>query len=224
MKTKAFLFSLFFSILGCIGNNSKKNNPSITSNQEKNDTISIADSLIEIKYQLKESIFEQYSKIPLSIFESNDGVDHSKYEEFIEMDSLINKYEDYSLSDREKQLLAILKFKKHLLLSNYTEAIKELEILPDDLETENYKNLLLGIAYNLKGDSLDSEKHFKELLAKFETSDQNASDCKKYILIKVLSESKEIHICKDYLTVYEGMKVEGKIELIKDYVLTDLEL
>ncbi|WP_340077898.1 hypothetical protein [Leptobacterium sp. I13] len=216
MKNSVYIYLLLI-LFGCSDKNSKQKTKSDFSQKE--------DSLIEAKYNIKEQIFEQYLRIPLSIFESNDGVDYSKYEEFIRLDSLLDQYSrDYLLLDKEKQLLAITKSKEYLILSKYSKVIRELEAIPNNSEYENYKNLLLGVSYDLKGDSVNSKKHFKELLAKFEYSNQSVSDCEKYILVNVLSDSKEINFCKDYLKEYEQMRNTDKIELIKTYILGDLEL
>ncbi len=224
MKTEVLFFVLFFFTFSCLNNNSKGIDR-LTIPNKKNGLEINADSLIEAKYKLKEKILDQYSNIPLSIFESSDKRDYSKYREVVKLDSLFNIYSKCSLSDKEQQLFAIIKFKTKLKLLDYTSALKELELISFNEDFENYKNVLLGVAYSLKGDIAMRNKIFNNLFEKFESyPSKDNRDCNKYLMLKVLSNSNDLNICKDKLEDFEYLKSMGNVEIIKNYFLTDVEL
>ena len=186
--------------------------------------IFLNDSIVEAKYVIKEKIIRQGDKIPTDIFASNDGIDHSEYEEFIQLDSLISVYESYPLTNKEKELLNFFEAKKHLILSQYSKSIEKLKNVKE-YSYENYKNLMLGITYDLVDDNINSKKHFRKLLLQFEEmSEDNPFECDMYFLVKILSNSSEINKCGQYLDIYKKMKKQGKIQLVKENILDNVQL
>ncbi len=194
---------------------------------DSDESMSVVDTVdtSEDMYELKEKIIMVYNQIPTSIFEVNDGIDYSNLDEAIKLDSLFGEYSRHKLSDKEKQLFGIAKFKAQLKLLHYENAINELKSIPVHPEFENYKDVLFGIAYNFKGDTVLKKRYFNKLLKKFEDSVANgAEDCGKYFILKVLSGSDELKICENRLQEFKELKSMGGKEIVRNYFLTDLEL
>jgi hypothetical protein len=217
MKRILLYFVIPLSIISCLGQNSKTEKVSIES-----ESIKTNDSIKEVKYQFKEKINNLYLRLPFA-FGLKDDIDYSQYEEFKEFDSIVNQYTKYPLSDNEKQLLTITSAKKNLILSKYSEVIQILNELPENSDLNNYKNILLAICYDLKGDSFNSSKIFKNLLNELE-QDKN-TECVKYFLVKTLAaDASELNLCKDYLNLYNEIKSVDRNEIIKTYFLMNSEL
>lgn len=222
MKIKLLLIVFAFMLFSCKDNKSRKEKLNHAS-----ESVNVADTIdtTEELYKLKEKIILAYNQIPTSIFEANDGIDYSNYDEAIKLDSLFGEYSQHTLSDKEEQLFGIAKFKAQLKLSHYVNAINELKSIPANQDFENYKDVLLGIAYSFKGDADLKQRYFNKMFEKFEDPSVNGTeDCGKYFMLKVLSGSNELKICKNRLQEFEELKSTGRKEIVRNFFLTDLEL
>lgn len=85
---------------------------------------------------MKNKISDAYTLIPTFIFEANDDVDYSEYQEIRKLDSLFMLYEKYPLKEKDLQLLGIAKSKRRILVGEYTKAIDELGKLAFNEELE----------------------------------------------------------------------------------------
>lgn len=178
----------------------------------------------EKKAILQEKITKQYFKITPLLFFSNDGKNYSNYKEVEKLDSLFSVYEKIGLSKKERQLLAIAKAKRQLSLTFCTSAIEELNKVHVYPPLENYKNLLRAIAYEMNGNHKKAMTYFKPLISYYENHSMSNPNCRQYFIIKALSGSEKLKICKNKRNKYRKMKQEGKIALIKEHILTYLRL
>ncbi len=172
-----------------------------------------------IKDNLKYEIFVKYSNIPIAHL-SNDNEEFNNYPFLIELDSLFDIYSKKKLSNSEVDNLKIMKAKRYLWTSNYDKAIKELDKLPNSA----YKNLLLGISYELQGDLLSAKKYFTPLYLKINSFDYNISDCQKYLIMSVLLDKNSLEKCKRLSRVYTNLVKAGKEEIIRTHFLSTVEL
>lgn len=197
-----------------------KENHNVNTEQQK------SVGFFEKKDSLKQKLILNYLKLPKFIFESENSKIYNDYKEFVELDSLLNVYsirEDLTL--KEKQLLGIYKFKRNLLTSDYDKALGEFEELPLDLDIETYKILLKGIAHLLKDESLLANEHFQKILEQFNVDEiEKNGMCDKYYLINALLGRGSIEVCENHVQSYKDFFSIGNIEIIREYVLNDIEL
>ncbi len=178
------------------------------------------------KNAIKQQLINDYLKIPKFIFKAKDANKYNKYEDFTKLDSLLKIYsirEDISL--KEKQLLAIFKFKRYIITSNYDTALNSLKQKTSSTELDNYFCLLNGIGYLLIDETSKAKEYFQKILLQFNTTEVEKNGlCDKYYLVNALMGIKKIEICKNHVQLYEDFYRIGHDEIIREYILNDIEL
>lgn len=175
---------------------------------------------------LKNKISDAYTLIPTFIFEANDDVDYSKYQEIRKLDSLFVLYEKYPLKEKDLQLLGIAKSKRRILVGEYTKAIDELGKLAFNEELEDYKNSLLAICYLYLEDNETKTRYFEKVLNSLESKiiKDKAELCISYSLVSFLNDSANLKICQSKSSLLNEFEQREKREVIISYFLNILEL
>lgn len=174
------------------------------------------------KDALKEKIFKYYNQIPPYFFPSQDSVDYSKYEEFENLKASIKKYQDFSLTDTERQRLGILISKSYLSISDFKNAEKVLDTLPKSSNFESYKSLLKAIALDYNRSEKDASKLYEQVL--LELSKTEPVQCNRYLIVAALARKSNIQFCKEQQALYERLKEMGTEKIIRTYILSEVEL
>lgn len=195
-----------------------------TSTSKKNVTEQDSVFTTEQKISLKDSIIVQYNRIPTSLFNSNDGEDYSKYDEFKRLSSLLKEYENLSLNEEEKAYLGIFKAKCNLKISKYSKALNLLYEVKESPKFNTYKDLMLAILYDYKSSQDKSILLYSQLLKDLEMGSPNALDCNRYVIISVLAEKKKLNACFDRENQFVQLKNLGKDEVIRKFILSEVEL
>lgn len=214
LHVKILILTLIFS---CQNNNSNEKNINDLRNSKKMDS-----THFEKKNYYKEKIFNNYNQIPQFLFAINDGKDHSKYKEFKTLQNSFKKYEQLDLTAEEVQRLGIIKAKAFLKISKFDNAIRILDSLPFYKEYELYKELLRAISYDYGKPKNPYEQVYEKILSELKSSD--SLECNRYIIVATLANLKDIEICKDQEEIYLQVQKIGKIEIIRQYILGEVEL
>ncbi len=173
-----------------------------------------------VKNSLKYEIFLKYSNVPITHLTS-DNTKFNEYPMLKQLDSLFDIYSENELSKTEIENLNIMKAKRYLYTSNFKKAITEL----NKLSGSDYKDLLLGISYQLKGDSLKSEDYLNKLYSKIKPIKSSDIDkCHKYLLMSVLLDKDKLEYCTHLTKSYISMIKDGKKEIIRANFLSTVEL
>ena len=175
---------------------------------------------------LKKQISEAYTMIPTYIFEINDDIDYSQYDEVKKIDSLFKLYEKKPLNQRDSQLLGIAKSKVSILIGEFDKAVLELNNLKSYKELENYKNTLLAISYSYLNEKKSKKIHFEIVLDDFESNILKGEDdlCFDYILVCFLYDVGDLTMCENESFFLDELKLKGKREVIISYFLDFLEI
>ncbi|MEP5338483.1 MAG: hypothetical protein ABJL44_02155 [Algibacter sp.] len=178
-----------------------------------------------IKSSLRDKIIINYLNISITKL-SKDNIKYNEYNEFKNLDSLFDAYNDLSLSHKELKYLKFAKAKRYLLTANYDKAISELDILSKIGDLNEYQNLLLGISYKLKGDLIHSNLYFDELLLQVNKvmKSSSSNECSKYLLLNILIGKEKLTLCKDYIKEYKELQLIEIEEIIRIHFLSDIEL
>lgn len=186
-------------------------------NKVKEDSFKV--DIINTKDILKDEIIIKFLNLPITDLSINN-IKFNNYPVLKQLDSLFLLYNKQELSVIETENLQIVKAKRFLLTANYEKALKELNNLPNS----DYKNLLLGISFELQGDSLSAKKYFNSLYLKINSLDDNISDCQKYLIMSALLEKGKLEQCKHLSKAYSILVKTGKAEIIRTHFLSSIEL
>lgn len=203
------LFIIHFNH-SCKGNVLKDEN-------SKFEKVNHTNSSLRDKSIIKDEMLTLYPQLLSVQFNIDDGIDYSNYQEFKEMEVLIDEYDSHKLTNNEIQLLGIFKAKIYLLLSNYAKAIKVITELPRNNEYSMYKELLVAISkdYSESEDALD---YYKKLIT--DVTQAEILECSRYLMLMVLVDKKDFDLCKNNnMEEYEQLLILGKDKMIENYIL-----
>lgn len=204
-------------------------NISCSNNNSKNKIITGSDTGIKFnvtkleKDSIKRAIVMNYLKIPIQNIKSNTKINYNNYVEFKKLDSLFDIYSRFELTNMETQYFSIIKFKRHLITFNYDKALKELKNSKKHKDFDDYKTILLGILYDLKGESSKAKEYYSEVILKYTESD-NYCENTNYYIVCLLLEKENLNECPIFKEMFKSDKPINKSNFIKSNFLTDIEL